>query len=92
METAKAQDQAVRFQMIAAHLTLTSNVVVAAIQAAAVQTQIDAARQLIDIDTKSVEILRHQQAKGYANRIDVAAQEAQLAQVTATLPPPLKQV
>ena len=91
VESARAQEQSTRFQMIAAHLTLTSNVVVAAIQDAALQTQIDATRQLIDIETKSVEILKYQAAKGYASRIDVAAQEAQLAQVAATLPPLLKQ-
>jgi NodT family efflux transporter outer membrane factor (OMF) lipoprotein len=91
VESARAQEQSVRFQMIAAHLTLTSNVVVAAIQDAALQSQIDATRQLIDIETKSVEILKYQAAKGYASRIDVAAQEAQLAQVAATLPPLLKQ-
>ncbi|HZZ33669.1 MAG TPA: efflux transporter outer membrane subunit, partial [Phenylobacterium sp.] len=91
VESAKSQEQSIRFQMIAAHLTLTSNVVVAAIQDAALQTQIDATRQLVDIETKSVEILKYQAAKGYASRIDVAAQEAQLAQVAATLPPLLKQ-
>lgn len=91
VESAKAQEQAVRFQMIAAHLTLTSNVVVAAINGAALQTQIDATRQLIDIETQSVGILKLQADKGYASRIDVAAQEAQLAQVAASLPPLLKQ-
>ena len=38
-----------------------------------------------------VEILQYQFAKGYASGLDVAAQESQLAQVTATLPPLLKQ-
>jgi NodT family efflux transporter outer membrane factor (OMF) lipoprotein len=38
-----------------------------------------------------VEILRYQFAKGYASRLDLAAQESQLAQVEATLPPLLKQ-
>ena len=91
VESAKAQEQSARFQMIAAHLTLTSNVVVAAIQDAALQSQIDATRQLVDIETRSVEILKFQEQKGYASRVDVAAQEAQLAQVAATLPPLMKQ-
>jgi len=91
VESARAQEQSVRFQMIAADLTLTSNVVVAAVQDAALQTEIDATRQLIDIETKSVDILKYRAAKGYSSRIDVAAQEAQLAQVAATLPPLLKQ-
>jgi NodT family efflux transporter outer membrane factor (OMF) lipoprotein len=36
--------------------------------------------------------LRVQFEKGYASRVDVAAQESQLAQVAATLPPLLKQL
>jgi NodT family efflux transporter outer membrane factor (OMF) lipoprotein len=90
-ESVKAQEQAVRFQMIAAYLTLTSNVAAAAIQEASLQAQIDATRQLIDINTKAVQILKYQFSKGYANRLDDAAQESQLAQVTATLPALLKQ-
>jgi NodT family efflux transporter outer membrane factor (OMF) lipoprotein len=38
-----------------------------------------------------VQILRYQFSKGYASGLDVAAQESQLAQVSATLPPLLKQ-
>ena len=90
-ESIKAQEQAVRFQLIAAHLTLTSNVAAAAIQEASLQAQIDATRELIGIDGKMLEILQYQFAKGYANRLEVAAQESQLAQVTATLPPLVKQ-
>ena len=90
-ESIKAQAQAVRFQAIAAHLTLTSNVVLAAIQEASLKAQIDATRELIDINSKMLETLKYQFAKGYANRLDVAAQESQLAQVTATLSPLLKQ-
>jgi outer membrane protein TolC len=91
MESVKAQEQNVRFQMIAAYTTLTANVVVTAIQAAAVQAQIDATRQLVDLNSNMVEILRYQYTKGYAGRLDVVAQESQLAQVNATLPPLLKQ-
>ena len=91
MESVKAQEDSVRFQMIAAYTTLTANVVVTAIQAAAVQAQIDATRQLIDLNSNMVEILRYQLSKGYAGRLDVVAQESQLAQLVATLPPLLKQ-
>jgi NodT family efflux transporter outer membrane factor (OMF) lipoprotein len=91
VESVKAQERAVRFQMIAADLTLTDNVVAAAIEEASLRAQIDATRQLIDIDTKAVQILKYQFSKGYADRLDVAAQESQLAQVSATLPALLKQ-
>ena len=91
VESLEAQAEAVRFQMIATYNTLTANVVVTAIQQGSVQLQIEATRQLIDLNTRTLEILRYQFAKGYANGLDVAAQESQLAQVAATLPPLLKQ-
>jgi NodT family efflux transporter outer membrane factor (OMF) lipoprotein len=91
VENARAQEEATRFEMLAADLTLTTNVANAAIQDAAISAQVDATRELIDIDTKVVEILRLQNSKGYANGLDVAAQESQLAQAKAALPPLLKQ-
>jgi NodT family efflux transporter outer membrane factor (OMF) lipoprotein len=92
VESLKAQEQEVRFQMIATYTTLTANVVVTAIQESSVQVQIDATRQLIDINANMLHILQYQFDKGYASRLDVAAQESQLAQVAATLPPLLKQL
>src|ERR1700733_4278589 len=91
VESLKAQEEEVRFQLIATYTTLTANVVVAAIQEGSLQMQIDATRQLISINSNIVQILQYQFAKGYASRLDVAAQESQLAQVRATLPPLLKQ-
>jgi NodT family efflux transporter outer membrane factor (OMF) lipoprotein len=91
VESLEAQEQEVRFQMIATYTTLTSNVVVAAIQQASLQMQIEATRELIDINSHMVQILKYQFDKGYASRLDLAAQESQLAQVAATLPPLIKQ-
>ncbi|MBD8898492.1 efflux transporter outer membrane subunit [Rhodanobacter sp. DHG33] len=92
VESLKAQEQAARFQMIATWNTLASNVAVAAIQLASLQAQVDATRQLVDANTRMLDILRYQFAKGYASRIDLAAQESQLAQTEATLPPLEKQL
>jgi NodT family efflux transporter outer membrane factor (OMF) lipoprotein len=91
VESLQAQEQAARFQMIATYTTLTSNVVVTAIQAGAIRSQIDATRQVIDLNSRMLEILRYQLEKGYASGLDVAAQESQLAQAQALLPPLLKQ-
>jgi NodT family efflux transporter outer membrane factor (OMF) lipoprotein len=91
VESLAAQEQEVRFQMIAAYTTLTSNVVVTAIQVGALQMQIDATHELIDSTADTVKILQYQFAKGYASGLEVAAQEALLAQVRATLPPLTKQ-
>lgn len=92
VESLEAQEQEVRYQMLATYTTLTANVVVTAIQVAALQTQVDATRELVDINSNMVRILQYQFDKGYANRLDLAAQESQLAQINATLPPLLKQI
>jgi NodT family efflux transporter outer membrane factor (OMF) lipoprotein len=92
VESVQAQEQAVRFQMIATQITLSTNVVAATVQLAALQAQVDATRELVDINAHMVQILRDQFAKGYASGLDLAAQESQLAQTNATLPPLLKQL
>jgi NodT family efflux transporter outer membrane factor (OMF) lipoprotein len=92
VESLKAQEQEARFQMIATYTTLTANVVVTAIQMGSLQRQVEATRRLIDSNTKALEILKYQFSKGYASRLDMAAQESQLAQVAATLPPLVKQL
>jgi len=92
VESLQAQEQQARFALAATHITLSSNVAAGAIQEASLRGQVDATRELIDINTKMLQILREQYAKGYADALDVAAQESQLAQVVATLPPLLKQL
>jgi NodT family efflux transporter outer membrane factor (OMF) lipoprotein len=92
VESLKAQEQQTRFALAATHITLSTNIAAAAIQEASLRAQIAATRELITINTNMLEILRTQFASGYVGRLDVAAQEAQLAQVTATLPPLLKQL
>jgi NodT family efflux transporter outer membrane factor (OMF) lipoprotein len=87
VESLQALSDNQRFQVEAAYLTLTSNVAVAAITEAALRGQIDATNELIGLNRKALDILRKQLDTGYANRSDVAIQEAQLAQVEATLPP-----
>jgi NodT family efflux transporter outer membrane factor (OMF) lipoprotein len=92
VESLQAQEQQARFALAATHITLSSNVAAAAIQEAQLRGQIDATHELITINSDMLKILRDQYAKGYASQLDVAAQESQLAQVTATLPPLLKQL
>jgi NodT family efflux transporter outer membrane factor (OMF) lipoprotein len=75
------------FQVEAAYLTLTSNLVVAAVTEASLRGQIDATEQIIAINSQMRDTLQRQLDTGYANRSDLAAQEAALAQTRATLPP-----
>jgi NodT family efflux transporter outer membrane factor (OMF) lipoprotein len=92
VESLQAQKEQARFALAATHITLSSNVVAAAIQEASLRGQIDATRELIEINTHMLDVLRTQFEQGYVGRLDVAAQESQLAQVSATLPPLLKQL
>jgi NodT family efflux transporter outer membrane factor (OMF) lipoprotein len=87
VESLQALADVQHFQVEAAYLALTSNVVVAAITEASLQGQIEATNQLISINGKMVETFRQQYAKGAIDRGDLAVQEAALAQVKATLPP-----
>ena len=64
VEGLKAQADWQRFQLEAAYLTLTSNVVASAVQEAGLRGQIAATRQIIDIQTKSLELLKRQLALG----------------------------
>jgi len=91
VESAEAQADAARYQMLAAYTTLVNNVVTSAVQEASTEAQIEATRRLIDSESKSVQILEYQQAKGYASGVDLAAQKSQLAAAEATLPPLMKQ-
>ena len=88
MATAEFQ----RFQVEAAYLTLTSNVVAAAVQEASLRGQIAATEEIIKIQTDSLGILRKQFELGQVAGADVAAVEATLAQAQATLPPLQKQL
>jgi NodT family efflux transporter outer membrane factor (OMF) lipoprotein len=87
VEALAAQTEAQQFALEATYITLASNVVAAAIQEASLRAQIEATRQIIAADEKSVGVLRDQFRLGYAMGIDVAAQETALAQARATLPP-----
>jgi NodT family efflux transporter outer membrane factor (OMF) lipoprotein len=92
VESLKAQQEQARFVVAATNITLSSNVAAAAIQEASLRAQIDTTNQLIEINTNMLHILQKQYIAGYVGRLDVAAQESQLAQATATLPPLLKQL
>jgi NodT family efflux transporter outer membrane factor (OMF) lipoprotein len=92
VESLEAQADMQRFELEAAYISLASNVVAAAIQEASTRAQIASTQDIIDVETKSLEVLRNQQKNGYAMGIDAAAQEAALAAVELTLPPLQKQL
>ena len=92
VESLRGLADAQLFQLQATYLTLTSSVAMAAIQEAFLRAQIAATEEIIDISTRSLELVQRQFALGAVARLDVAAQEAALAQVRQTLPPLQKQL
>jgi NodT family efflux transporter outer membrane factor (OMF) lipoprotein len=91
-ETLQAQADAQRYQTEATYLTLTSNLVAAAIQSAMLHDQIEATRALIRSDHEVLDIMRRQFELGEIARSDLAGQEAAVAQAEQTLPPLEKQL
>lgn len=92
VESAQAQAEAQKFQTEAAYLALTANLVVAAIQEANLREQIAATERIIAIEMEGLALVRRQRSLGQTSQADIAAQEAALAQVQATLPPLKKQL
>lgn len=92
VESLVAQADAQRFQLEATYLTLTSNLVNAAVQEAALRAQIAATQDMIDSQSKILDTSKKQFGLGDASENDVAAQEATLEQTRAGLPPLHKQL
>ena len=92
IESLTAQAEYQRFQLEAAYLTLTSNVVVAAVQEASLRGQVAATQDIIRDQAQSLRLVRDRFNLGGASQADVLTQEAQLAQTRATLPPLQKQL
>lgn len=91
-ESAQAAADSQRYNLEAAYLTLTSNVVTAAIQEASLRAQIAATQEMLASERESAKILRHQFELGAIAQTDVMAQDAAVANLEATLPPLQKQL
>ena len=92
VESLVAQAEQQRFQLEATYLTLTSNLVAAAVNEAALRAQIAATRQIIAAETELLTVLRKQYTAGQIAEVDALAQEAALALAQAALPPLQRQL
>jgi len=92
VESLAAQEQAQRWNFEATYLTLSTNVVVAAIGEAGLNAQIEATQKQIALQVDLVERFRELRRLGQNSELDLAQQEAQLAALEATLPPLQKQL
>ncbi len=87
IENAAALAEQQRYELEASYLTLTTNVANAAIDEAGLQAQIDADQRLIDINRSLLKLYGQEKALGQLARVDVAAQQANLAQAEAQIAP-----
>ena len=92
IEANAAQAEYQRFELEATYLTLTANVVTAAIQEASLRGQIQATQDIIKAETEQLGVVRSQFEAGGTTRADVLTQESEVATTEATLPPLQKQL
>jgi len=89
VESLEATAESQRLALEASYLTLTSNIALAAVQEASIRGQIDATQKIIKIEKELLVFLKQQLDAGQVSEVDVAAQEAALAQAEQA-PPPLQ--
>jgi NodT family efflux transporter outer membrane factor (OMF) lipoprotein len=75
-----------RYQVEAAYLSLTANVVTTAIQEASLRAQLRATNDVIEAESKSFDLVQKQARLGAIARSTLLSQQAQLAQTRATVP------
>lgn len=92
VESQGAQVDYQRYQLEATYLTLTSNVVVAAVNLASLRGQVEATQQIIKLETDALTLVQTQFNLGGAAQSDVLQQQANLRATQATLPPLQKQL
>ena len=87
VEALRSQVDYQRFQLEGAYLTLTSNIVTAAIKEASLRAQILTTQEVLKVEGEQLDLVERQLHLGGVSRSDVLAQQTQLAQTRATLPP-----
>jgi NodT family efflux transporter outer membrane factor (OMF) lipoprotein len=92
VELAKAQADSSRFQLEATYVTLSTNVVVAAIQEASLRGQISTTERLLQMEHQLTGLVQQQRLLGTASDLDVLSQQALEAQTAQSLPPLQKQL
>ena len=87
VEALRAQAEYQRFALEGTYLSLTANIVTAAVTEASLRAQIAATRQIADAQRTELDIINRRVAVGAASRADLTQQQSVLAATLATLPP-----
>jgi len=92
VESMVALSELQRYQLEATYLTLTSNLVAAAINESSLRGQLQATQDIIKVERDLLGILQKQLSLGQIAKVDELAQESAVATAEATLPPLQKQL
>lgn len=87
VESLAAEAENQRYQLEAAYLSLTANIVTAAVNEASLQAQIDDTNQVIQAEQQELSILQTQVSLGGVAQAAVLQEQATLSASEATLPP-----
>jgi NodT family efflux transporter outer membrane factor (OMF) lipoprotein len=86
VEALQAQADYQRFSLEASYLSLTANIVTAAVTEASLHAQIEATERIVRSQQAQLDITRRRVAVGGASQVDVLQQQATLQSTLATLP------
>ena len=92
IESLAARAEYQSYALEATYLTLTANVVVAAVREASLRDQIQATGQILRIENEELGLMRDRFRVGVVSQADVLLQESALEQTRAMLPPLQKQL
>ena len=87
LEALRAQIEYQDFQLEATYLALSANIVTTAIKEASLRAQLAATAAILKAQSQQLDIVSRQFRLGAVSRADVLAQQTQLAQLAASLPP-----
>ncbi len=87
LESLRSQVDYQQFQLEGAYLALTANIVTTAVKEGSLRAQIRATQDIVALQEKQLEVVQHQFELGAVSRSDVLAQQVEVAQTRATLPP-----
>jgi NodT family efflux transporter outer membrane factor (OMF) lipoprotein len=87
VEALQAQAEYEKFELEASYLTLTANIVTAAVTEASLRAQIAATENIAKSQQQQLDITQRRVTAGAASRADVLQQQATLQGTLATLPP-----
>jgi len=87
VESLAAQADYEHYELEAAYLTLTANIVTAAVTEASLNAQVDATNTIIASEQKQLAILNNQVSLGGAPMANVLSEQATLSSAEASLPP-----